>query len=61
MREKCDQIAPLLEKLNLKYSEVAFIGNELLDIKLAKKAGLPINQIWQNQAQAVKDIVDMMR
>jgi energy-coupling factor transport system ATP-binding protein len=30
-----------------------------LSIKL-KKAGLPINQIWQNQSQAIKDIVDMM-
>ncbi|MGA1842402.1 MAG: energy-coupling factor ABC transporter ATP-binding protein [bacterium] len=30
-----------------------------LSIKL-KKAGLPLSQIWQNQNQALKDILDMM-
>jgi energy-coupling factor transport system ATP-binding protein len=30
-----------------------------LSIKL-KKAGLPINQIWQNQSQAIKNIVDLL-
>ncbi len=41
-RSKVEQITPLLEKLGLDFSEVAFVGNELLDIKLAQKAGLGI-------------------
>jgi len=42
MLDKRKQIAPLLEKLNIKHSEVAFIGNEILDIGLAREVGLSI-------------------
>jgi 3-deoxy-D-manno-octulosonate 8-phosphate phosphatase (KDO 8-P phosphatase) len=42
MKDKTKQIEPLLSKLNLSYSDVAFIGNEILDIKLAQKVALPI-------------------
>jgi len=41
-KDKCEMIEPLLEQLGIAYDEVAFVGNELLDIKLAKKVGLSI-------------------
>ena len=41
-RDKVEMMAPLLERLQIDFSEVAFVGNELLDIKLARKVGLPI-------------------
>jgi len=56
MREKCEQIKPLLEKLNLKHSQVAFVGNEILDIKLAQKVGLSI--AVADSAEELKDEVD---
>lgn len=40
--EKTKMIMPLLDELKITLSEVAFIGNELLDISLARKVGLPI-------------------
>ncbi len=42
MKDKVKQITPLLEKLNLEFDQVAFVGNEILDITLAKKVGLSI-------------------
>jgi len=42
MLDKRKQIAPLIEKLGIKHSEVAFIGNEILDIGLAREVGLSI-------------------
>jgi 3-deoxy-D-manno-octulosonate 8-phosphate phosphatase (KDO 8-P phosphatase) len=42
MKDKTVQIEPLLEQLGLRYEEVAFIGNEILDVKLAERVALPI-------------------
>jgi len=42
MKDKIEMIEPLLNELNVDFSEVAFVGNELLDIKLARRVGLPI-------------------
>ena len=42
MKDKRKQILPLLEKLNLRHEQVAFVGNELLDIGLAGEVGLSI-------------------
>ncbi|MBN1212373.1 MAG: HAD hydrolase family protein [candidate division Zixibacteria bacterium] len=42
MKDKTKMLEPLLEKLKMDFSEVAFIGNDLLDIKLAGRVGLPI-------------------
>lgn len=42
MKDKTKQIEPLLARLSLDYSDVGFVGNEILDIKLAKKVALPI-------------------
>jgi 3-deoxy-D-manno-octulosonate 8-phosphate phosphatase (KDO 8-P phosphatase) len=39
---KVGMITPLLEKLGVNFSEVAFVGNEILDIELATRVGLPI-------------------
>ncbi len=42
MLDKRKQIKPLLEKLDLTLEEVAFMGNELLDIGLSREVGLSI-------------------
>lgn len=41
-QDKVDMIRPLLEKLNIDFSQVAFMGNEILDIRLARQVGLSI-------------------
>jgi 3-deoxy-D-manno-octulosonate 8-phosphate phosphatase (KDO 8-P phosphatase) len=38
--DKIKLIKPLLERLKLDFDEVAFIGNEIMDIGLARKVGL---------------------
>lgn len=40
--DKLSLFKPLLTKLKLKYTDVAYMGNELLDIPIAQKVGLPI-------------------
>lgn len=52
LKNKVEQITPLLKKLNVAMEDVAYVGNELLDIELAKKVGLPI---------AVADAVDDLK
>ena len=42
MKDKVKQITPLLKQLNLSFNDIAFVGNEILDITLAEKAGLSI-------------------
>lgn len=41
-RNKVAAITPLLESLTIDRSDVAFVGNELLDIPLARVVGLPV-------------------
>lgn len=41
-KDKVEQIRPLLDKLKIDFSAVAFVGNEILDIKLAREVGLPV-------------------
>ena len=41
-RDKVEMLAPLLDELKVDFSEVVFVGNELLDIKLAEKVGLSV-------------------
>lgn len=53
---KAQLIKPLLEKLNLDYSDVAFVGNEILDLPLMRKAGLKIAVL--DSAVQVLDQVD---
>ena len=42
MKDKTAQIEPLLQQLGLRYEDVAFIGNEILDVKLARKVALSV-------------------
>ena len=42
MKNKVTQITPLLDDLKMEFSDIAFVGNEILDIDLAEKAGLSI-------------------
>lgn len=41
-KDKVEMVTPLLEQLQVQFSQVAFIGNELLDLGLASKVGLPV-------------------
>ena len=41
-KKKSDMLAPLLEKLDITLDDVAFVGNEILDMELAEKVGLSI-------------------
>jgi 3-deoxy-D-manno-octulosonate 8-phosphate phosphatase (KDO 8-P phosphatase) len=56
MLDKRKQIKPLLEKLNLTLEEVAFMGNELLDIGLSREVGLSI--AVADSAEELLDEVD---
>lgn len=51
-KDKVSMLTPLLERLHIGFDEVAFVGNDLLDLKLARAVGLPI---------AVADAVDEMQ
>ncbi|MFQ5607910.1 MAG: KdsC family phosphatase [Candidatus Zixiibacteriota bacterium] len=39
---KAQLIQPTLAKLNIEFADVAFVGNEILDLPLLRKVGLPI-------------------
>ena len=54
MKDKVEMITPLLEELKIGFDRVAFVGNELLDIKLARKVALPV--AVANAAPAYKDV-----
>jgi len=42
MKDKALVIQPLLQQLGLDYKDIAFVGNEILDINLVRKAGIGI-------------------
>jgi 3-deoxy-D-manno-octulosonate 8-phosphate phosphatase (KDO 8-P phosphatase) len=52
-KDKVKMLEPLCDDLSISFEEVAFVGNELLDIGLAQKVGLPIAV-----ADAVSDLKD---
>ncbi len=54
-QSKVAMMKPLLEKLNLSFEQVAFVGNEILDIKLAKECGLSIAV-----ADSTKQLIDVV-
>jgi 3-deoxy-D-manno-octulosonate 8-phosphate phosphatase (KDO 8-P phosphatase) len=56
MKDKRAQIAPLLKELKITLDQVAFMGNEILDIPLAREAGLSI--AVADAASELKEIVD---
>lgn len=41
-KDKTEMITPLLKELNVSFEDVAFVGNEILDMKLATRVGLGI-------------------
>jgi len=41
-REKTDMIRPLLDELMIRFEQIAFVGNEILDVNLARRAGVAI-------------------
>lgn len=57
-KNKVELIQPLLEELNLSFDEVAFVGNELLDIGLAQRVGLPIGV--KNSAREYLEVVEFV-
>ena len=40
--DKVQMIKPLLEQLNIEYDDMAFVGNEIMDVSLVKNAGIGI-------------------
>jgi len=54
--DKRKQIKPLLKKLKLSLDQVAFVGNEILDIGLAKEVGLSI--AVKDSARELIEVVD---
>jgi len=56
MVDKTKMISPLLEKLKIDFENVAFVGNEILDIKLAEQCGLGI--AVADSAQEMLDAAD---
>jgi 3-deoxy-D-manno-octulosonate 8-phosphate phosphatase (KDO 8-P phosphatase) len=55
-RDKVEMLVPLLEDLGIGLSQVAFVGNELLDIKLAKAVGVSI--AVADSARELLEVVD---
>lgn len=55
-KNKVELIEPLLQELSIGFADVAFVGNELLDIGLAQKVGLPI--AVRNSARDYLNVVD---
>jgi 3-deoxy-D-manno-octulosonate 8-phosphate phosphatase (KDO 8-P phosphatase) len=53
--DKVTMIRPLLGELGLQFSDVAFMGNELLDIGLAREAGLSVAV-----ADSAEDLIDVV-
>ncbi len=55
-RDKVEMIEPLLQDLGIGLSQVAFVGNELLDIKLARAVGLSF--AVADSAKELLEVVD---
>ncbi len=55
-KKKVEQVAPLLAELGIDFPDVAFVGNEILDIGLARKVGLSI--AVADAAEQLIDVVD---
>jgi len=41
-QDKVEMVRPLLDELGISFEQIAFVGNEILDIKLAGEVGLSI-------------------
>ena len=58
MKDKVEMLTPLVERLKLNYDQIAFVGNEILDIKLAKQVGLSF--AVADSTQELLDCVDFV-
>jgi len=58
MKDKVEMLTPLVERLDLSYDQIAFVGNEILDIKLAKQVGLSF--AVADSTQELLDCVDFV-
>jgi 3-deoxy-D-manno-octulosonate 8-phosphate phosphatase (KDO 8-P phosphatase) len=56
MKDKRKQLLPLLDQLKIDPSHAAFVGNEILDIGLAREVGLSI--AVDDASQELKEVVD---
>jgi 3-deoxy-D-manno-octulosonate 8-phosphate phosphatase (KDO 8-P phosphatase) len=56
--DKPSQIEPLLKELGVVYADVAYVGDELLDISIGQKVGLPI--AVHNAAAGYKAVVQFV-
>ena len=54
-QSKVEMIKPLLEELHITFEQTAFVGNEILDIKLAQACGLSIAV-----ADSAKELLDVV-
>jgi len=52
-KDKVEMLRPLLDELKLEFTDVAFVGNEILDIKLAREVGLSVGV-----ADSAPDLLD---
>lgn len=52
--DKPSMLAPLLKELGIDFADVAYMGDEILDISIGKKVGLPV--AVRNAAKEFKDI-----
>ncbi len=52
-KDKVEMARPVLKGLGLEFSQMAFVGNEILDIKLARQCGLSIAV-----ADSAKELID---
>ena len=52
---KARLLAPLLEKLNIDFKDVAFIGNEILDLPLLRAVGLPMG-VADSSPQVLREV-----
>ncbi|SYZ74515.1 3-deoxy-D-manno-octulosonate 8-phosphate phosphatase, YrbI family (modular protein) [Candidatus Zixiibacteriota bacterium] len=56
MKDKRKQLLPLLDRLKIDPSQVAFVGNEILDIGLAREVGLSV--AVADACDELKEMVD---
>jgi len=52
--DKPSMLAPLLKKLGIEFTDVAYMGDEILDLSIGRRVGLPI--AVQNAAKEFKEV-----
>ncbi len=52
--DKPSMLAPLLKELGIEFADVAYVGDEILDLSIGRKVGVPV--AVQNAAKEFKEI-----